>query len=116
MCACCRARTVCVCGALCKVRSVAPDSVHAAYWLSPSCHDLIAGLQGSSCDFSAKPLAPVINQVLGVPVLSLEIAVCFIWESFLGLRPHGRDSADDLVAENRRVLRNAPFIVQDGQI
>src|SRR5207244_7225418 len=34
----------------------------------------------------------------------------------LGIRPHGRDSADDLVAENRRVLRNAPFIVQDGEV
>ena len=34
----------------------------------------------------------------------------------LGIRTQGGDSADDLVAENRRVLRNAPFIAQDGDI
>ena len=36
-------------------------------------------------------------------------------ESF-GIRTDGRDPADDLVAENRGVLRNAPVIVQDGEI
>ena len=34
----------------------------------------------------------------------------------LGIRTHGRDPTDDLVAENRGVLRNAPVIVQDGKI
>ena len=34
----------------------------------------------------------------------------------LGIRTHGRDQTDDLVAENRGVLRNAPVIVQDGEI
>src|SRR5258706_16012212 len=34
----------------------------------------------------------------------------------LGIRTYGRDPADDLVAENRGVLRNAPVIVQDGEI
>src|SRR5262249_55551639 len=37
-------------------------------------------------------------------------------ESLLGIRPSGRDMTDDLVAENRGVLRNAPLIVQDGEI
>ena len=36
-------------------------------------------------------------------------------ESF-GIRTDGRDPADDLVAENRGVLRNAPLVVQDGEI
>jgi hypothetical protein len=34
----------------------------------------------------------------------------------LGIRTDGRDPTDDLMAENRRVLRNAPVIVQDGEI
>ena len=34
----------------------------------------------------------------------------------LGIRTCGRDPTDDFVAEDRRVLRNAPFIVQDGEI
>ena len=34
----------------------------------------------------------------------------------LGIRTDGRDPTDDLVAENRGVLRNAPVIVQDGEI
>ena len=34
----------------------------------------------------------------------------------LGIRTYGRDPTDDLVAENRGVLRNAPVIVQDGEI
>src|SRR6266404_6314217 len=34
----------------------------------------------------------------------------------LGIRTYGRDSTDDLVAENRGVLRHAPVIVQDGEI
>ena len=29
---------------------------------------------------------------------------------------HGRDPTDNLVAENRRVLRNSPVIVQDGEV
>jgi len=36
-------------------------------------------------------------------------------ESF-GIRTHGCDPANDLVAENRRILRNAPLIVEDGEI
>ena len=36
-------------------------------------------------------------------------------ETFGG-RTDGRDPADDLVAKNRGVLRNAPVIVQDGEI
>ena len=32
------------------------------------------------------------------------------------MRPGGRDLADDLVAENRGVLRDAPVIVQDREI
>jgi hypothetical protein len=34
----------------------------------------------------------------------------------LGIRAYGRDPADDLVAENRGVLRDAPVIVQDGEV
>src|SRR6266536_2044948 len=34
----------------------------------------------------------------------------------LGIRTYSRDSTDDLVAENRGVLRHAPVIVQDGEI
>src|SRR6266550_571660 len=34
----------------------------------------------------------------------------------LGIRTYGRDPTDDLVAENRGVLRHAPVIVQDGEI
>ena len=34
----------------------------------------------------------------------------------LGIRTYGRDPTDDLVAENRRVLRNTPLIVEDGEI
>src|SRR5262249_15920049 len=34
----------------------------------------------------------------------------------LPLRTYGRDATDDLVAENRGVLREAPVIVQDGEI
>src|SRR5262249_43495507 len=34
----------------------------------------------------------------------------------LGIRTYGRDPADDLVAENRGVLRKAPVVVQDGEI
>src|SRR5206468_3286397 len=34
----------------------------------------------------------------------------------LGIRTYGRDPTDDLVAENRRVLRIAPVIFQDGEI
>jgi hypothetical protein len=34
----------------------------------------------------------------------------------LGVRTHGRDPTDDLVAENRGVLRDAPVIVQDGDV
>src|SRR6185369_15082205 len=34
----------------------------------------------------------------------------------LGIRAYGRDPTDDLVAESRGVLRNTPFIVQDGEI
>jgi len=34
----------------------------------------------------------------------------------LGIRTYGRDPTDDLVAENRGVLRDAPVIVQDGEI
>src|SRR5215475_9329725 len=37
-------------------------------------------------------------------------------ESLLGIRTYGRDMTDDLVADNRGVLRNAPLIVQDGEI
>src|SRR4029434_1687314 len=37
-------------------------------------------------------------------------------ESLLGIRTYGRDMTDDLVAENRGVLRNAPLSVQDGEI
>src|SRR5215831_12709713 len=37
-------------------------------------------------------------------------------ESLLGIRTYGRDMTDDLVAENRGVLRNPPLIVQDGEI
>jgi hypothetical protein len=33
-----------------------------------------------------------------------------------GVRTYGRDMTDDLVAENRGVLRNTPLIVQDGEI
>jgi hypothetical protein len=33
-----------------------------------------------------------------------------------GIRTYGRDMTDDLVAENRGVLRKAPVVVQDGQI
>ena len=40
---------------------------------------------------------------------------CPTFES-LGIRADGRDPTDDLVAENRGVLRNAPVIVQDGEI
>src|SRR5437870_7043126 len=34
----------------------------------------------------------------------------------LRIRTHGRDSTDDLVAENRGVLGNDPLIVQDGKV
>src|SRR5260370_4937690 len=34
----------------------------------------------------------------------------------LGVGTHGGDPTDDLVAENRGVLRDAPFIVQDREI
>src|ERR1019366_1669480 len=34
----------------------------------------------------------------------------------LGIRPNGGDATDDLMAENRGILRNAPFIVPDGDI
>jgi hypothetical protein len=34
----------------------------------------------------------------------------------LGVWTYGRDLADDLVSENRGVLRNAPLIIQDGDI
>src|SRR5262249_24994697 len=34
----------------------------------------------------------------------------------LGIWTHGRDPTDDLVAENRGVLRDAPVIVEDGEI
>src|SRR5262249_49457785 len=34
----------------------------------------------------------------------------------LGMRTYGRDATDDLVAENRAVLRAAPVPVQDGEI
>src|SRR5262247_101821 len=34
----------------------------------------------------------------------------------LGIRTDRRDPTDDLVAENRGVLRKAPVIVQDGEI
>src|SRR5260370_39310899 len=34
----------------------------------------------------------------------------------LGIRTYGRDPADDIVAENRGVLRQAPVVVQDGEI
>src|SRR5215471_11090112 len=37
-------------------------------------------------------------------------------EPLLGIRTYGRDMTDDLVTENRGVLRNAPLIVQDGEI
>src|SRR5215472_1985956 len=33
-----------------------------------------------------------------------------------GARTYGRDPTDDLVAENRGILRNTPLIVQDGEI
>jgi hypothetical protein len=33
-----------------------------------------------------------------------------------GVRTYGRDPTDDLVAENRGVLRNTPLIVQNGEI
>src|SRR4029077_6163408 len=33
-----------------------------------------------------------------------------------GIRTNGRNPTDDLVAENRGVLRKAPVIVQDGEI
>jgi hypothetical protein len=33
-----------------------------------------------------------------------------------GVRTYGRDPTDDLVAENRGILRNAPLIVQDREI
>jgi hypothetical protein len=33
-----------------------------------------------------------------------------------GVRTYGRDPTDDLVAENRGILRNTPLIVQDGKI
>ena len=39
---------------------------------------------------------------------TLERVVAGIWTC-------GRDSTDDLVAENRRVLRNTPVIVGDGE-
>jgi hypothetical protein len=34
----------------------------------------------------------------------------------LGIRTYGCDPTDDLVAENRRILRNTPLIVEDGEI
>jgi hypothetical protein len=34
----------------------------------------------------------------------------------LGMRTYRRDMPDDLVAENRGVLRKAPLVVQDGEI
>jgi hypothetical protein len=34
----------------------------------------------------------------------------------LGIRTYGRDPTGDLVAEDRGVLRDAPVIVQDGEI
>src|SRR5262249_36444726 len=34
----------------------------------------------------------------------------------LGIRTHGRDSTNDLVAENRRVPRDASVVVQDREI
>src|SRR5258706_7879706 len=34
----------------------------------------------------------------------------------LGIRTYGGDSGNDLMAENRGVLRDTPFIVQDGEI
>src|SRR5215470_18445970 len=34
----------------------------------------------------------------------------------LGVRSDGRDTTDDLMAENRGVLRDSPLIVQDGEI
>ena len=34
----------------------------------------------------------------------------------LGVRTDGRDPTDDLVAENRGVLRDAPLVVQDGEV
>src|SRR6187401_1581475 len=34
----------------------------------------------------------------------------------LCIRTNGRDPPDDLVAENRRVLRNTPLIIEDGEI
>src|SRR5215813_10274490 len=37
-------------------------------------------------------------------------------ESLLGIRTYGRDATDDLVAENRWVLRNTPLVVKDGEI
>src|SRR4030095_1314864 len=37
-------------------------------------------------------------------------------ESLLGIRTYGRDMTDDLVAENRGVLRNTPLIVKDREI
>src|SRR5215471_13126027 len=37
-------------------------------------------------------------------------------ESLLGIRTDGRDATDDLVAENRGVLRNTPLVVKDGEI
>jgi hypothetical protein len=33
-----------------------------------------------------------------------------------GIRTHGHDTTDDLVAENRWVLRNTPLIVEDREI
>src|SRR5438132_13573598 len=39
---------------------------------------------------------------------------CPTFES-LRIWTHGRDPTDNLVAENRRVLRNSPVIVQDGE-
>src|SRR5499427_3050453 len=37
-------------------------------------------------------------------------------ESLLGIRTDGRDATDDLVAENRGILRNTPLVVKDGEI
>ena len=36
-------------------------------------------------------------------------------ESF-GMRTYGRDATGDFVAENRGVLRDAPVVVQDGEV
>jgi len=61
-------------------------------------------------DGDAEPLAIVNPEitVVGADALSdLES---------LGIRTYGRDPTGDLVAENRRVLRNSPVIVQDGEV